>query len=471
MRARSFGKPIAFAALVAIGLAAACKGATTPKPVDEVPIGSASSRPASSLPPITVVPPDPGVADEEESRRVHKMLKVVSSIRGLTSKTEVPGKVLGRDALIARVKQHVQNDVPASAMTNEGLVYQMLGLVPASGWDYPKEVFSLLEQQLAGYYEPADGTMYMAADLEEELAGATLAHELDHALQDQYWDLKTRSKYTAGRSDAATAQQCIAEGDAMAVMIDVMFRDRGVTSTVLPDEQIDAETLLGLDPTAAGSTSPHFLRASLVAPYVEGLRFINARRRAGGWTAVNQSWDRAPSTTEQVLHPAKWDANEPALTVATPTFAALGKDWALADNDVLGELMLRQVLIEWMPEPKAKAAATNWGGDHTALVKKGDQVAFAWTIRWDDAKAPRPTNGFAADAWATIAPAFATKFAATVKEASFVCGVRSEAGPVAIATKNKDIVVVTGPTTVKDGKFTSAGDCALAKKWATELLK
>jgi hypothetical protein len=455
----------------ATALVVACHGSTPPKPVEQVAIGSSSSAPAGSLPPITVVPPDPGAADAEETRRVHKMVKIVSSVRGLNAKTEVPGKVLGRDALIARVKQHVQNDVPAVAMTNEGLVYQLLGLVPGNGWDYPKEVFALLEQQLAGYYEPADGTMYMAADLEDELASATLAHELDHALQDQYWDLKTRSKYTAGRSDAATAQQCVAEGDAMAVMIDVMFRDRGVTSTVLPDDQIDAETLLGLDPTAAGSTSPHFLRASLVAPYVEGLRFINARRRAGGWAAVNASWDRAPATTEQVLHPDKWDANEPALAIPTPTFATLGKDWTLSDQDTLGELMLRQVLTEWMPEPKAKSAASNWGGDHTALVKKGDLVALAWKVRWDEAKSPRTANAFAADAWATLAPAFATKFAATVKEPTFECAPRTDVGPIAIATKGRDVVVLAGPTTFKDLKFTPGGDCALAKKWAAELLK
>lgn len=451
---------------------AACHGATPPKPVDEVPIGSASAAPKSSLPSITVVPPDQGVTDEEESKRVRQMIKILSKVRGLQAKTEVPGRVLGRDALIAKVKAHVAADVPVSAMTNEGLVYQMLGLVPASGWDYPKEIFALLEAQLAGFYEPSDGTMYMAADLEDQMAFATLAHELDHALQDQYWDLKTRSKFTAGKSDATVAQQCLAEGDAMAAMIDVMFAGKGVNSTVLPDEDINAETLLGLDPSAAASTSPHFLRASLVAPYVEGLRFINARRRINGWTAVNQSWDRTPATTEQILHPTKWDSNEPAEVVAAPPFTTLGKDWVVADQDTLGEIVVRQVFTEWMPDTKANVAAANWGGDRTSLVRKGDLAAFAWHVRWDEAtKDPKGAARWANDAWAAASPAFAAKFTATVKEPTFVCAVRAEAGPIALAIKGRDIVVVSGPTTVKDGKFTSAGDCALAKKWAAEILK
>jgi hypothetical protein len=89
-------------------------------------------------------------------REVRKTLNIVSAIRGLQPKTEVPGKVLNRDALLARVKQHVATDVPASAMTNEGMAYQLLTLIPAGGFDYTKQTFSLLESQLAGYYQPAD---------------------------------------------------------------------------------------------------------------------------------------------------------------------------------------------------------------------------------------------------------------------------------------------------------------------------
>ncbi|CAN5460237.1 hypothetical protein BH09MYX1_BH09MYX1_49970 [soil metagenome] len=469
---------LASASALAIAVVA-CRGAAKPPPLPEVPISSASQTPASSLPAITAVPPDSGVTDEQESREIRRTLRIVSAIRGLQSKTEVPGKVLSRDALLARVKQHVAVDVPVSAMTNEGLTYQLLGLLPVgtatAPFDYTAQTFSLLESQLAGYYEPGDKTMYMAADLDEEMAFATLSHELVHALQDQYWDLKTKSKWAAGRSDSLFAQSCLAEGDATSVMIDVMLREKGMTAIDLPDKLLTPEMFLKSDTTAAATTTPHFMRASLIAPYVEGLRFVHARRRMsapGECSAVNQTWDRVPVSTEQILHPAKWDASEAPLAIPAPTFAALGKDYFSADQDTLGELVLRLAFAEWMPDDKAIAAATNWGGDRTALVKKGDTSAFAWLVRWDEAKKDaKGVTHYATDAWAALAPAFATKFSPSVKEASFLCAVRPDVGPIAIASKGRDIVFIGGPTTVKGGSFTSAGDCALAKKWAAEILK
>lgn len=459
-------------ASVLLGAFAACRGATPPKPIAEVPIASSSAGPAASLPSIIVVPPDQGVTDEQESREVRKTLKIVAAIRGLEPKTEVPGKVLNRDALLARVKQHVATDVPASAMTNEGMSYQLLGLIPAGGFDYAKQTFSLLESQLAGYYEPADKTMYMAGDLDEEMAFATLSHELVHALQDQYWDLKTKSKWAAGRSDSLLAQSCLAEGDATSAMLDVMMRDTGRTAIDVPDSMLTPDMFLKADTSAASLTTPHFMRASLIAPYVEGLRFVHARRRAGDWNAVNQSWDRVPVSTEQILHPAKWDTNEAPIAVIPPTFAALGKDFATVDNDTFGELVLRLVLSEWMDDAKATGAAANWGGDRTVMVRKGDTTAFAWLVRWDEAKKDaRGPARYATDAWSVLAPAFTTKFSPTVKEASFLCVVRTDTGPLAIATKGRDIAFFAGPATVKDGVFTSASDCAQAKKWSLEVLK
>ncbi len=451
---------------------AACHGATPSKPIDQVPIGVSSAPPKSSLPSITVVPPDQGVTDEQESREVRKTLKIVAAIRGLQPKTEVPGKVLNRDALLARVKQHVATDIPASAMTNEGMSYQLMGLIPAGGFDYTKQTFSLLESQLAGYYEPADKTMYMAGDLDEEMAFATLSHELVHALQDQYWDLKTKSKWAAGRSDSLLAQSCLAEGDATSAMLDVMMRDTGRTAIDVPDSMLTPDMFLKADTSAASQTTPHFMRASLIAPYVEGLRFVHARRRSGDWDAVNQSWDRVPVSTEQILHPAKWDTAEPPVAVAPPTFAALGKDFVSVDNDTFGELVLRLVFSEWMGDTKAIPAASNWGGDRTVIARKGDATAFAWLVRWDEAKKdPKGPGRYASDAWAALAPAFTAKFSPTVKEASFLCVVRTDTGPLAIATKGRDIAFFAGPATVKDGAFTSASDCAVAKKWATEVLK
>ena len=94
---------------------AACHGATPSKPLDQVPIGVSSAPPKSSLPSITVVPPDQGVTDEQESREVRKTLKIVAAISILAAATHVISAVAGdevRDA-ISRVTQWASALSPA----------------------------------------------------------------------------------------------------------------------------------------------------------------------------------------------------------------------------------------------------------------------------------------------------------------------------------------------------------------------
>lgn len=453
-------------------LVAACSGQKPPPPVVQTPIGISSAVPVGTLPSITTPGPVLTSADVEETKRIRRTLKKVTAARGLEATKDVPGKVLGRDELIARVKAHVAKEIPPSALVDEGLVYQLLGVLPAP-FDYAGEMFHLLEAQLAGYYEPGDGTMYMAADLEEDMAFATLAHELVHALQDQHWDLKAKSKYTPGRADAQLAQSCLAEGDATSSMLDVMLADAGKTALDVPEGMLNSQMLLGMD-TTTGASSPHFMRTSLIAPYVEGLRFVHARRKQGGWPSVNASWDRVPTTTEQILHPEKWDLNEGALDVAPPTYAALGAGWTTTENDSFGELALRLVLDEWMEPAAAIRAASHWGGDRAVLVRSGDDAALVWHLRYDEAKGdPKGSTRWGKEGWAALAAGFATSHApTTVKDATFVCTARPDRGPLSISVKDREVVIVAGPTKVSTtGPWSSAGDCALAKKLAQESLK
>lgn len=453
-------------------LIAACSASKAPPPVAETPMGIASAVPVGTLPSITTPGPVLTDADVEETRRIRKTLKKVCAARGLEATRDIPGKVLGRDELIARVKAHVAKEVPPSALVDEGLVDQLLGLLPAP-FDYAGEMFRLLEAQLAGYYEPGDGTMYMAADLDDDMAFATLAHELVHALQDQHWDLKSKSKYTPGRADAQLAQSCLAEGDATSSMLDVMLADSGKTAMDVPEAMLNSQMLLGMD-TTTGANSPHFMRTSLIAPYVEGLRFVHARRRQGGWGSVNASWDRVPTTTEQILHPEKWEQNEGALDVAAPTYAALGAGWATAETDSFGELALRLVLDEWMSQTAALQASGHWGGDRAVLVRNGDSAALVWHLRYDEAKGdPKGATRWGKEGWAALAAGFASSHSPTTeKDASFVCTARPDRGPLAIRVKDREVVLVAGPAKVSaTAPWSSAGDCALAKKLAGESLK
>ncbi len=465
---RFFSAPLA---PVVAAMVVACSSAKPPPPVPaseaaaHLPDGGGTGLPSSGS--SSSVSPD---ETDRETRRIARMLRRVSTARGLETKRAVPGKVLSRVDLIARVKDHVAKEIPNEAIRNEGLVLQLLGFVPPK-FDYEAETFALLEAQLAGFYEPGDGSMYMAADLDEENATATLAHELVHALQDQHYDLGPRSKYKPGQGDKASAGAALAEGDATSAMIDVMVQGSGGTALDVPEDVFTQQVMASVS-SGPGASAPHAMRASLVSPYIDGTIFIHALRKRGGWKEVDSVWRNPPTTTEQVLHVDKYDTHEAAVVVPTPTIVALGAGWTVADSDTYGELGTRLSYGEWLDPIPAATAASHWGGDRAVLAKNGDKYALAWRLEYD---AGTQVNDalWAERAYPIVLAALEAKVGPAAKEtgaAPFACITRRELGPLALMRKGKTLLFIAGPVrTAASGVWAAAGDCALAKKWAAEI--
>lgn len=410
--------------------------------------------------------PAEGSLTSKDSRRVARTLAIVSEMRGLPATKPVPGVKLERDALVARVKDKALREYPPEALRREGLLLQIVGFAPPT-FDYLGEMMKLLDAQLEGFYEPKNGTMYIAADLHGPQAEATLAHELVHALQDQRWDLKKRSDYKPGRGDESMALACLAEGDATSLMLDFLMKpDKSALD--IPDDALRELMASGMNMGDIQSV-PHILRSTLIAPYMEGIGFVNTLRRKGGWAAVNAAWDRAPTTTEQILHIDKWEASEGPLTVPAPTAKALGEGWKDDDEDTFGELGFMLSFAEWMDVEEARKAAAGWGGDRTTVFSKGDQIAYAVHARYDAASPA--ADAFAERAFSKLVPGLKKTLGTkpAIADASTICFERKELGPLLFLRKARDLVMITGPARVANAAWTSASTCATAKKWADEV--
>jgi hypothetical protein len=390
----------------------------------------------------------------------------MAKLRNLDARRPVPGAVLSRDALLAKLKTFVDRTVPPDAIRHEGDGLKLFGYLPES-LDYLSVMYALLREQLAGFYDQEDGTMYMGTDPDEESAEATLAHELVHALQDQHFDMKSHSTYEPGKSDEQEAYSALAEGDATSAMFDELLKKGGKSALDIPNEDVQEQMIEGID--AADKTAPHVLKMSLVAPYVYGSVFVNTLRRSGGWAAVDEAWRTLPTTTEQILHVEKWRAHEPALAVPAPSFAALGGGWTAVDEDTDGELGLRIGFAEWVGGERGAAAANGWGGDRDTLLEKGTLRASATHVRYDADRAADPK----AAPFALLAAGLPKSVGKlTVKEAHWLCILRPELGPLGVMEKGRDLVLVAGPAQTSGdagAKWSSAGDCALAKAWAKEI--
>jgi hypothetical protein len=392
------------------------------------------------------------------------MLKKLATVRGLKPKKAIPGVELDRKALIGKIKDKVAREIPPEEIRREGDLLKIYGFIPTS-LDYLDETMKLLEAQLAGFYEPGDGTMYIAGDMDEMNSTATLAHELVHGLQDQYYDLKSRSDFKPGESDKSTALSCLAEGDATSVMTDVILKRMHMSALDQDDDDYDEQMRASMN-TGPSKRIPKVMRTSLVAPYIEGIKFVHAQRRAGGgnFSQVDAAWRDIPTTTEQILHPEKWRAREPALAVSTPTSAAL-PGFTLDAQDTDGELGLRVAYEEWLTRSEAASIAADWGGDRSALFIKGDELAAVTHVRYDAPAVPRATRAFAA-----ITAGLADKVGKpAVKKADFVCIERPALGPLALRVAGGDLVLSAGPAKKMQDTWKSTANCALAESWTREV--
>lgn len=452
--------------LVAFTLSACGSGAAAPP---QPPSAATAAAPTPTDSADARAAPSPAAAADHENRLVARMLRHVEAARGLESKKAVPGVLLDRPALIAQVKAHVVKELPPEAIRDEGLELALFGFIPTK-FDYESAEYDLLQDQLAGYYEPADGTMYMASDLGDQEAEATLAHELVHALQDQRWNLGDRSKYRPGDGDRSESVSALAEGDATSAMFDVMIAraapGSGKTAVDLPDDVFAEQIRAGMN-EGPSAKAPHVMRTSLAAPYIYGTLFVHALRRQGGWAAVNRAWDDPPTTTEQVLHLDKWQAHEQPVKIAAPTFATLGPGWKVSDEDSEGELGLRLALEEWTDPKTAADLSAGWGGDRGVLLTNGDRAAFAWRLEYD---AGKTKDERAVRAWNAIPKALAKALGSPkVSDAKFVCFERPDRGPFAVARRGADLVLVLGPASTAGASWTSAGDCTRARAWVREI--
>ena len=82
-----------------------------------------------------------------------------------------------------------------------------------------------------------------------------------------------------------------------------------------------------------------------------------------------------PESTEQILHPEKYAANEAPVAVTLPADLAtqLGTGWTVPLTDTFGEfqtaIWLRGAGVD---EPAASDAAAGWGGDRLAVINGPD---------------------------------------------------------------------------------------------------
>lgn len=392
-------RPIAVAVITLLlaGLLAGCGAALAPNPPTDpgasapataTPSPSASAggtptvpesstSPGASSTPSTTLSPDLAA----EYARIEEQ---VQQIRGLTAKHDVPKAVLDEGQLKERVEADFASTATPEYWTAYTRVLRGMGLLGPTQ-DAGELMRELLESQIAGFYDTEADELYLIARNGEPgpTEKVTFAHEFNHALQDQSFDLDRLELDALDQTDRTTARLSLIEGDATLLM--TMWTVNGLT----PSEAIE---MLGesLDPaqTEILARMPAVLSETLMFPYQDGMSFIAAIREQGGWEAVNRAFATPPDSTEQILHPEKYLGRETPVTVTLPSGLAsgMGSDWKVALQDTIGELQWRIWLDQAGSRDAASEAAAGWGGDRIALLEgPNGRAAIVASTAWDTA--------------------------------------------------------------------------------------
>jgi hypothetical protein len=352
----------------------------------------------------------------------------VRAIRGLEEKAPVQPKVLDEAALSAYVKEQFRKDNPEALVKANERMLKVLGLLPSDA-SLEDLYISLLSGVVAGLYNPTDKTLYVVSRSGGlgPTEKTTFAHEYTHALQDQNFGLAGLELDAPGKGDQGMARLALVEGDATLLM--TLWQIDHLS-------QAELLQLLGesLDPAVTGPLEkmPAVLRESLMFSYTGGLNFTQRLQSSGGWAAVDAAFGKPPTSTEQILHPEKYDSGEAPTVVDLPDdlAARMGVGWSLGLEDTLGEFQLKLWLANAAggvatDQANATKAAAGWGGDRVAVLDgPGGVTAVALSSEWD-------TASDAAD------------FAA---QAKLVVGSLSGAGTVVASNGGTRVLVILAPS-------------------------
>lgn len=344
-----------------------------------------------------------------------QVMKEVEELRGWKFKEPVAKDVRTEAQLREFLEGKLDED---SGLAHDQAWLRLLGLIPKD-MDVRKTILDVLINQVGGFYDPKTRAFYMMAEsarFGDVINRMLIAHELCHALDDQYIGLQALME-PEGRTlteDESYAIGAMVEGSATALMYAWMAR-------AMRESDIDTAKMMEMQKAEAERAkvlveAPRYFTL-IAANYMVGQFFISkgknqiAAMRSGesdSGAAILEAAKNPPRSTEQVLHPDKyWDPeqqDEPVRVANDDDVATLVERIAeghVLGRNTLGELVCgllgqrvgRKTNLAMMANPGywTNRYSKGWGGDRLYLLGlrdaegEGNLAAprAVWVTAWD----------------------------------------------------------------------------------------
>jgi hypothetical protein len=362
------------------------KDYTQPTPIVE-------TNPTSIPTPVTeTTAPQPENEEPLSAEILNQMDEIqqqVMQIRGKELKHELQRDLMTPEELQDKIINEFFVDYTKEDVERDVKVLTTLGLLDYD-FDLRQFYLDLYTEQVAGYYDSETKEMYVIAG--KEFAGAermTYAHEFNHVLQDQYYDLenglKLNEDYCELDTEYCAAVTALVEGDS------TLTEQYWFLQYSTRQDQQDIMEFQSSYSSPVYDSAPNFMKEDFLFPYIKGMEFVSYLYESGGWDAVDAAFLNPPVSTEQILHPEKYPSDKPVV-VEMPDFSTiLDRNWEEIDRNVMGEWYSYLILAKgrtsqfMMDEEDSAAAAAGWAGDTYVYYTPSDSndYLFAWRSRWE----------------------------------------------------------------------------------------
>lgn len=327
----------------------------------------------------------PGVADAPAVRAtVDSLIPLVEKAVGITFKKPPRFEMRTKAQVQEYLRVKLEQEFPASKMTGVEAAYRLLELLPDTV-DIKSLLLPLYSEQVAGYYDPDSTTLYAVEGAKGDQLRLVLAHELVHALQHERLPLEKMLK-DVSNADRLAASQAVLEGHATVAMLGVVMPNLEALADPSFWSSYRDQVKLAQSSMPVFQRAPLILREGLIFPYLAGAEFMRWWAIQGGGRGPLPTVEQLPRSTEQILHPNRYLANDQPQSVEF----AEPRDADVLHEDTMGEFELQIWATQMRNGTEVLTdLPIGWAGDRFRVYRTPTGPALVLYTQWEDSTAAR----------------------------------------------------------------------------------
>ena len=296
---------------------------------------------------------------------------------GLKFKREPAILVRTREQVRGYLSRKLAEEMPPAELAAVQRAYRAFDLIPDTT-DLRKLMLDLYAEQVAGYYDPDSSALFVVRGADPLELKVVLAHELVHALQDQYMSLNAIMKLKR-QNDRQMAGQAVAEGQATLSGLEAGFPGADLSQVLSNWDQVREVIRSQQAAMPVFASAPLIIQEGLLFPYVAGTQFMRAFDARKTRPDQEPYGDQLPVSTAQILHAGLYTSH------TLPERVRFGPDRGdtLVYDDDFGEFETGIALRTWgVDRATAEAAADGWDGDRFEVLGSPAGTVVVWAAAW-----------------------------------------------------------------------------------------